>query len=924
MDSNKDMPTPHSFIIVKGQPKALQIEKIELVERGVYAIKYKNSHRTFHYRYGDVVWLQDAVWHDHLHLKVYIAGKEQQSISDVRSFSQGYQTHWRITYENGLVQDFMDGNIKVVKSCLKDEVARNSFEYLKRIAQINELGKDEENDGILSSLYQNIDFIDESLAAAPYLDAEKYKPRSMSSSDLYFPFGCNASQAKAVKNAFEKQISVIQGPPGTGKTQTIINIIANILLRNQTVMVVSNNNSATTNVLEKLQKYDMGFIVAPLGRRENKELFINNQPPISPEINSWELTPKDRAEAIDKASSTFAKMQNVFSLQEELAESKQEVKAVELEWQHFKADNNIGDNDFTPKAGFKSKRLMRLWLEYQTLVEEGASSLNRNRFVRWIKLVWLNFTRKYLLGIKSPIRLSNLQPVITELQALYFIVRLQELSKRISDIESELKWIDAKKLSDELTSSSLDILKNKLFDNYHDIERLELKETKDIRLQSEEFCKQYPVVLSTTFSARTAIPGQVYDYIIMDEASQVSIETGALALTCARNAVIVGDTMQLPNVVTEEDRIKLNGIFNEFNVAQGYNCADYSFLQSICTIIPNVEQTLLREHYRCHPTIINFCNQRFYGGNLLIMTEDHHESDVMKAITTARGHHCFDHYNQREIDVVKEEILPQLDNLKEVGIIAPYNNQVNQFSQQDIPVEAATIHKYQGREKDTIIMSVTDDKITDFSDDPNLINVAISRAKKHFYLVVSGNEQEHKGNISDLIDYIAYNNLTVTESKISSIFDYLFSHYTSERMQFLAGHKKISEYDSENLTFSLIEKILSNYPEFSHLGVFCHTPLRSVIRDWSLLNEQERKYISHYSTHLDFLVINHVTKKPVLAIETDGYSYHNDETEQHQRDLLKNRILEVYELPLVRLRTNESGEEEKIVSALRKALGIGE
>ena len=106
--------------------------------------------------------------------------------------------------------------------------------------------------------------------------------------------------------------------------------------------------------------------------------------------------------------------------------------------------------------------------------------------------------------------------------------------------------------------------------------------------------------------------------------------------------------------------------------------------------------------------------------------------------------------------------------------------------------------------------------------------------------------------------------------------------------------------------------------------MFCHTPLRSVIRDWSLLNEQERKYISHYSTHLDFLVINHVTKKPVLAIETDGYSYHNDETEQHQRDLLKNRILEVYELPLVRLRTNESGEEEKIVSALRKALGIGE
>ena len=910
------MPTPRSFIIVKGQPKALLIEKIELVERGVYAIKYKNSPNTYHYRYGDVIWLQDAIWHDHFHLKVYVGGKEQHNVSDVRSFSHGYQTHWRITYENGYVQDYLDGTIKVVKSCLEDKVAHNAFEYLKRIAQINELGKDEENGGILPSLYQEIDFIDESLTVAPYLDAEKYKPHTMHSSTLLFPFGCNSSQAKAVKNAFEKQISVIQGPPGTGKTQTILNIIANILLRNQTVMVVSNNNSATANVLEKLQKYGIGFIVAPLGRRENKKQFIKNQPTIPQELYSWELTPTDRTKSKQEASLALSKAQNVFSLQEELAECKQEIKDVELEWEHFKSENNVREDDYIPKVGIKSKRLMRLWLEYQTLVEDGALSLSQNKLVRWVKLKWLNFVRKYILGIKSPITVSNFQPVITELQALYFIVRLQELSSRISEIESELQLIDADKLTEELTSLSLALLKDKLFDNYHDNQRLVLNETKDIRLHSEEFCKQYPVVLSTTFSARTAIPDQVYDYIIMDEASQVSIETGALALTCAKNAVIVGDTMQLPNVVTEEDRIKLNGIFNEFKVAQGFNCADYSFLQSVCAIIPNVEQTLLREHYRCHPTIINYCNQRFYGGNLLIMTEDHHESNVMTAIKTVPGHHEHNHYNQREIDVVKEEILPQLENLDDVGIIAPYNNQVNHFNQQVHSIEAATIHKYQGREKDTIIMSVTDDQITDFSDDSNLINVAISRAKKRFCLVVSGNEQEHKGNISDLIDYIAYNNLTVTDSKISSIFDYLFSHYTHERMQFLAGHRKISEYDSENITFSLIEKILSDYPELNHLGVFCHTPLRNVIRDWSLLNEQERNYISHYSTHLDFLIINHVTKKPVLAIETDGYTYHNDETEQHQRDLLKNHILEVYGLPLIRLRTNESGEKEKILSAL--------
>ena len=243
---------------------------------------------------------------------------------------------------------------------------------------------------------------------------------------------------------------------------------------------------------------------------------------------------------------------------------------------------------------------MKLWLEYQTFIEDEVPRIHQNKIVRWLKRQWMNFIRKFVLGIKSNITASNLQPSIMELQSLYFIVRLKELSKRINEIETELQTINTNKLTEELSSLSLSLLKDRLFENYHSEQRLVVDNVKDIRLHSEEFCKQYPVILSTTFSARTAIPNQIYDYLIMDEASQVAIETGALALTCAKNAVIVGDTMQLPNVVKEEDRIKLNGIFNEFNVAQGFNCADYSFLQSVCAVIPNVEQTLLREHYRCH------------------------------------------------------------------------------------------------------------------------------------------------------------------------------------------------------------------------------------------------------------------------------------------------------------------------------------
>lgn len=77
----------------------------------------------------------------------------------------------------------------------------------------------------------------------------------------------------------ENQISVIQGPPGTGKTQTILNIIANILMQDKTVQIVSNNNSATENVYDKLSspQYNLGFVAATLGSSKNKKIFVEHQ-----------------------------------------------------------------------------------------------------------------------------------------------------------------------------------------------------------------------------------------------------------------------------------------------------------------------------------------------------------------------------------------------------------------------------------------------------------------------------------------------------------------------------------------------------------------------------------------------------------------------------------------------------------------------
>ena len=68
-------------------------------------------------------------------------------------------------------------------------------------------------------------------------------------------------------------------------------------------------------------------------------------------------------------------------------------------------------------------------------------------------------------------------------------------------------------------------------------------------------------------------------------------------------------------------------------------------------------------------------------------------------------------------------------------------------------IDISTVHKFQGREKDDIIISTVDNEITEFTDNPNMLNVAVSRAKKRLRIVVSDSEKNGRTNIGDLIKY---------------------------------------------------------------------------------------------------------------------------------------------------------------------------
>lgn len=911
-----DMDTRKNFIIKKGKYDPSETADVvyceNSVEAGKWRVKYKSG-KEYNCPKNNFLWLKSPVSVDPDKVQVKHAGTYITHIREIYVFKHENTEYWHIIKENGNKLSYNIDEIEIEDSIMDNPEVQKLHNYFHDIANIVTLRDEETDKKILVDKLKQVNFIGSGTAAAVYLGVEEYTSHTdLDATAPIFPFGCNESQFQAVINALSNRLSVIEGPPGTGKTQTILNIVANLVLQGKTVQIVSNNNSAIMNVQEKLasDKYGFGFIMALLGNKKNKEAFLAGQELFYPDLSSWMLQEDEGIvdDLLKDVQKRSGRLQEIFRDKNNLATLKQDLIHIQKEKEHF---STVYPDNRT--------------VYFKKPVDLVLLSKIRNVFTDFHELdrkpgLWFRVFNRFYYGVRMGRMMKAETAAVTEcLDTLFYELKIEELKEKIRLLEEKLEAIDADKEIQIFTELSLKVFRAKLAERYGSLYVRQTFDDKNYYNEYEAFLSEYPVVLSTTYCARSNIRGP-FDYVILDEASQSDIITGMISMSSARNAVIVGDTKQLPNVVSEQEAVQK--IIDEYDVPEVYDFNKYCFLKSILVLLGDeIPSVTLREHYRCHPLIIGFCNQKFYDNQLIVMTENT-DIESLKLVETVPGKHDRGNRNQRQIDVITEEILPSIHcDSSEVGIITPYKDQKNKINQEikrkcpSEKYEASTIHKFQGREMDTIIFSTTDDVVWPFSDGSEILNVAISRAKNHLIIVASDKEQPSGSNMADLIGYIKYHNPNVKKSEIRSVFDYLYKEYEQEREEYLKKTQLVSSYASENLMYDLIRKELDKREDVS-LDVLVHHPLVYLITDRSALNEDEIRFIDTGLSHIDFLIYNTLTKQPVLAVEVDGVSYHKEGTKQAERDRMKDHILEVSHIPYKRFSTNGSNENRLLQQEL--------
>ena len=661
----------------------------------------------------------------------------------------------------------------------------------------------------------------------------------------------NMDQLLAIHNAMKYPVAYIQGPPGTGKTNTIINTIVTAFFNERTVLFASYNNHPINGVYEKLSTLEyrgkrIPFPILRLGNNEKVKEALVTIKALYEEVKKVKVFEAVLDRNKDDRKKRARRLSDMLKRYEELLDLREREETI---------DRLL---DYEKKKGASFQRLS---------FEQDLENRQRGQINKRIEQT----------GEVSEAEALTLLDDDTEALKMYLYYTSAGYIKKIGNSRNaDLKAI--LEMDDENEQMEA-------FSRYLG------KKENIAKLQ-----KIFPIIATTCISAhRLGEAEPMFDMVIMDEASQCNVAVSLVPIVRGESLMLVGDPQQL-NPVILLDEITNIRLKKRYSVADEYDYRKNSIYKTYLSCDAVSDEILLHNHYRCHKSIIEFNNLKYYNSRLNIMSESREEQPLLY-IDMAETVTYYKNTAPAEVLEIVKYAMHNRD--KNIGVITPFVNQKKLIEEKLAGAEVSnvtcgTVHAFQGDEKDVVLFSTA---ITDqtqigtyewLKNNKELINVATSRAKDKLIVLSSKKNLERlhqmdgKDDLYELAQYVWSNGTSTVTPK----------HNASRALGVKPFSSATEEAFLENLNHALENIWLSQSRYLVHKEV----AISHVFMDNENYNDL------FYKGRFDFVVYEKINKSeiPVLAIELDGKEHFDSEVVKN-RDRKKNDICKEHDLQLIRV-----------------------
>ncbi len=290
-----------------------------------------------------------------------------------------------------------------------------------------------------------------------------------------------------------------------------------------------------------------------------------------------------------------------------------------------------------------------------------------------------------------------------------------------------------------------------------------------------------PTVSTTFASVGTMfgdLPPESIGWLLIDEAGQAVPQAAVGAIMRAKRSIVVGDPLQIPPVVSLPEKLN-NEICKFFNIDQIKWSAPAASTQTLADQASRFSSTFITDigdravglpllvHRRCQNPMFDVSNTIAYAGQMVHAVGPKRPGPIGSTLGPSRwidvngdaetkwcpeegeavvrmlvelaasGVNNPDVFVITPFKIVEQEMRRRI--CKEIDLLRALGEKADEWSRDRI----GTIHTFQGREADTVILLLGAPKANQqrsrqwAASPPNIVNVAVSRAKQNLYVVGS-------------------------------------------------------------------------------------------------------------------------------------------------------------------------------------------